>query len=88
MDGAQPRRIRPPSGLTGDFVDATGAGDCFNAGVIAGLLAGMCLPAAVGLGCATGSASTRGAGGTAAAPDLAAALVLAKTVRTEPTRSR
>jgi sugar/nucleoside kinase (ribokinase family) len=83
MNGPQLQRTHPPSGLTGEFVDATGAGDCFNAGVIAGLLTGMCLPAAVGLGCATGSASTRGAGGTAAAPDLSAALVLAKSVRTE-----
>jgi hypothetical protein len=43
----------------------------------------MPLPAAVDLGCATGSAYTRGAGGTAAAPDLAAALALAKTVSSE-----
>ena len=83
MDGPQPHWIHPPSELPGEFVDATGAGDCFNAGVIAGLLDGMCLPAAVGLGCATGSASTRGAGGTAAVPDLAAALALTKTVRVE-----
>jgi sugar/nucleoside kinase (ribokinase family) len=84
MDGAQPQWIHPPSGLTGKFVDATGAGDCFNAGVIAGLLDGLCLSAAVGLGCATGSASTRGAGGTAAAPGRAAALALARTVHAEP----
>jgi sugar/nucleoside kinase (ribokinase family) len=83
MDGPQPVVIRPPSALAGEFVDATGAGDCFNAGLIAGLLDGMSLPAAVGLGCATGSASTRGAGGTAAAPDRAAALALAETVRSE-----
>jgi sugar/nucleoside kinase (ribokinase family) len=83
MDGAQPQWIHPPSGLAGQFVDATGAGDCFNAGVIAGLLDGLCLPAAVGLGCATGSASTRGAGGTAAAPDRAAALALASTVHAQ-----
>jgi len=83
MDGARPRWTQPPSELAGEFVDATGAGDCFNAGVIAGLLAGMPLPAAVDLGCATGSASTRGAGGTAAAPDLAAALALARTVSSE-----
>lgn len=84
MNGPDPRWIHPPSGLTGEFVDATGAGDCFNAGVIAGLLVGMSLSAAVGLGCATGSASTRGAGGTAAAPDLPAALALARTVRSTP----
>jgi sugar/nucleoside kinase (ribokinase family) len=83
MDGGQPHLIRSPSALMGDFVDATGAGDCFNAGVIAGLLDGLPLTAAVGLGCAAGSASTRGAGGTAAAPDLVAALALAKTVKIE-----
>jgi sugar/nucleoside kinase (ribokinase family) len=84
MDGPQPQRIHPPSGLAGEFVDATGAGDCFNAGMIAGLLTGMCLSAAVGLGCATGSASTRGPGGTATAPTLAAALALARTVSIQP----
>jgi sugar/nucleoside kinase (ribokinase family) len=86
LDGSRPRWIRLPSGLTGEFVDATGAGDCFNAGVIAGLLAGMPLLAAAGLGCATGSASTRGAGGTVAAPDLAAAVALAQTVNADETR--
>jgi sugar/nucleoside kinase (ribokinase family) len=83
MDGPLLHRIHPPSELAGEFVDATGAGDCFNAGVITGLLHGMSLRDAAGLGCATGSASTRGAGGTAAAPDLAAALALAKTVTIE-----
>jgi sugar/nucleoside kinase (ribokinase family) len=79
LDGSGAHWIQAPSGLTGEFVDATGAGDCFNAGVIAGLLDGLCLPAAVGLGCAAGSASTRAAGGTAAAPDRASALALAQT---------
>jgi sugar/nucleoside kinase (ribokinase family) len=83
LDGAQPHRIHPPTGLAGELVDATGAGDCFNAGLIAGLLDGMRLTAAVSLGCAAGSASTRGAGGTAAAPDRAAALALARSVRAE-----
>jgi sugar/nucleoside kinase (ribokinase family) len=69
--------VRPPAGLAASFVDATGAGDCFNAGLIAGLLRGLDLPAAARLGCATGSASTRAAGGTTAAPDLATALALA-----------
>src|SRR6185312_9223745 len=32
-------------------VDATGAGDCFNAGLIAGLLDGLALPRAAALGC-------------------------------------
>jgi sugar/nucleoside kinase (ribokinase family) len=60
--------------------DTTGAGDCFNAGVIAGLLSGEDLPSAVALGCAVGAASTRAPGGTAAAPDLATARDLARHV--------
>jgi sugar/nucleoside kinase (ribokinase family) len=54
-------------------VDATGAGDCFNAGLIAGLLDGLALPRAAALGCAAGALSTQAAGGTAGAPDRAAA---------------
>ena len=58
-------------------VDATGAGDCFNAGLIAGLLAGGSMPEAVALGCAVGALSTQAPGGTASCPDLAAARTLA-----------
>jgi sugar/nucleoside kinase (ribokinase family) len=58
-------------------VDATGAGDCFNAGLIAGLLGGRDLPQAVALGCATGALSTRAPGGTASCPDLPTAAALA-----------
>ena len=58
-------------------VDATGAGDCFNAGLIAGLLAGLDLPRAAALGCAAGALSTAAPGGTAAAPGMAAAAELA-----------
>ncbi|HTZ93556.1 MAG TPA: carbohydrate kinase family protein [Streptosporangiaceae bacterium] len=79
-DGKESRSVQTPSGLAGELVDATGAGDCFNAGLIAGLLHGLDLPAATRVGCAVGSASTRAAGGTAAAPTLAAALALAETV--------
>lgn len=60
-------------------VDTTGAGDCFNAGLIAGLLRGMPLPEAAALGCAAGALSTRAPGGTAASPDLESALALART---------
>jgi sugar/nucleoside kinase (ribokinase family) len=60
-------------------VDATGAGDCFNAGLIAGLLRGLALPDAAALGCAVGALSTRAPGGTASCPDLASALALART---------
>jgi sugar/nucleoside kinase (ribokinase family) len=60
-------------------VDATGAGDCFNAGLIAGLLHGLALADATTLGCAVGALSTSAAGGTAGCPDLASALALART---------
>jgi sugar/nucleoside kinase (ribokinase family) len=62
--------------------DATGAGDCFNAGLIAGLLDGLDLPQAAALGCAAGALSTAAPGGTASAPDMAAAANLASTART------
>ena len=61
-------------------VDATGAGDCFNAGLIAGLLDGLALPRAAALGCAVGALSTQAAGGTAGAPDRAAAAARAQLV--------
>jgi sugar/nucleoside kinase (ribokinase family) len=59
-------------------VDTTGAGDCFNAGLIAGLLQGLPLPRAAALGCATGALSTGALGGTAGAPGLQAATDAAK----------
>jgi sugar/nucleoside kinase (ribokinase family) len=59
-------------------VDTTGAGDCFNAGLIAGLLQGLALPHAVALGCAAGALSTGAPGGTASAPSMPAAAELAK----------
>jgi sugar/nucleoside kinase (ribokinase family) len=91
-------RIAPPTRFAGPVnatmvdatvvdttvVDTTGAGDCFNAGLIAGLLRGLDLPSAARLGCAAGSASTRAAGGTAAAPTLAAALELADSAVLRP----
>src|SRR5215472_8525792 len=58
-------------------VDTTGAGDCFNAGLIAGLLQGLALPQAAALGCATGALSTGALGGTAGAPGLGKATDLA-----------
>ena len=59
--------------------DVTGAGDCFNAGLIAGLLQGLALPEAAALGCAAGALSTRAPGGTGSCPDLSSALALAGT---------
>ncbi len=58
-------------------VDTTGAGDCFNAGLIAGLLEGFDLARAAALGCAVGAASVAGAGGTGARVDRATAESLA-----------
>jgi sugar/nucleoside kinase (ribokinase family) len=59
-------------------VDTTGAGDCFNAGLIAGLLQGLPLPAAAALGCAVGALSTLALGGTQAVPGLPFATTLAR----------
>jgi sugar/nucleoside kinase (ribokinase family) len=61
-------------------VDTTGAGDCFNAGLLAGLLRGAEPPDALALGCAVGAASTQGIGGTGSSPGLTAALALARDV--------
>ena len=58
-------------------MDTTGAGDCFNAGLIAGLLQGLPLPEAAALGCAAGALSTGAPGGTASAPDMPTAARLA-----------
>jgi sugar/nucleoside kinase (ribokinase family) len=65
-------------------VDTTGAGDCFNAGLLAGLLRGSDPADALALGCAVGAASTQGIGGTASSPDLSAALDLARNVTVRP----
>jgi sugar/nucleoside kinase (ribokinase family) len=76
----RPRSARPDwvNGVTGPRlvsvprvrpVDSTGAGDCFNAGVIMGLLDGLDLPHAVAVGCAAGAASTAAVGGTGAVLD-------------------
>jgi sugar/nucleoside kinase (ribokinase family) len=53
-----------------EVVDATGAGDSFDAGFLAGWLNGEPLEQALRLGCACGALSTRALGGTAAQPTL------------------
>jgi sugar/nucleoside kinase (ribokinase family) len=58
-------------------VDTTGAGDCCNAGLIAGLLDGLDWRQAAALGCAVGAASTAAVGGTGARVDRGAAAELA-----------
>lgn len=78
-DGAIARRgaetVRAES-LPVAVVDTTGAGDSFDAGFIYGYLAKWELAQALRLGCACGALSTRAAGGTAAQPTLAEALVV------------
>jgi sugar/nucleoside kinase (ribokinase family) len=59
-----------------ESVDATGAGDSFDAGFIAARLAGEPLTAALALAVACGALSTRAAGGTAAQPTLEQARAL------------
>jgi sugar/nucleoside kinase (ribokinase family) len=64
--------------------DTTGAGDCFNAGLITGLLRGLDLPHAAALGCAVGAASTQALGGTGSAPALADVLPVASAAVIRP----
>ncbi len=59
-------------------VDATGAGDSFDAGFLAGWLSGRPVEACLALGVACGSLSTLGVGGTAAQPTLAEAEAAAR----------
>jgi sugar/nucleoside kinase (ribokinase family) len=68
----------------GGIVDTTGAGDCFNAGLITGLRRGMELPEAAALGCAVAAASIRAVGGTGARTDLATAQERARAAEIEP----
>jgi sugar/nucleoside kinase (ribokinase family) len=56
-----------------EAVDATGAGDSFDAGFLAARLAGAGTADALALACACGALSTRALGGTAAQPTLAEA---------------
>ena len=69
--------VRLPA-LAVDAVDTTGAGDSFDAGFLAGWLAGRTLDACLAIGVACGSLSTRGVGGTAAQPTLAEAEAAAR----------
>lgn len=52
------------------FVDAVGAGDCFNAGYLTGLLRARSPSDCLRLAVATGTLSTRGRGGTSALPEI------------------
>lgn len=57
-------------------VDTIGAGDSFDAGMIAGLLSGWDTPRTLALACACGAISTKAVGGTGAQPTMQEALAL------------
>ncbi|WP_435134293.1 carbohydrate kinase family protein [Actinacidiphila sp. bgisy144] len=60
-------------------LDTVGAGDTFDAGLIAGVLAGLPLPEALALAAACGALSTRAYGGTGAQPTWDEALAASRT---------
>jgi sugar/nucleoside kinase (ribokinase family) len=70
--GTAPVSVRAP--VVAAVRDAVGAGDSFDAGVLAALLDGQPVERALALGCACGALSTRAVGGTAAQPTLDEAL--------------
>ncbi|HET7171177.1 MAG TPA: PfkB family carbohydrate kinase [Gaiellales bacterium] len=61
------------AGVRVESVDATGAGDSFDAGFLAAWLGGADIPGALALACACGALSTRALGGTGAQPTRAEA---------------
>jgi sugar/nucleoside kinase (ribokinase family) len=63
-----------PAGMSP--VDTIGAGDAFDAGLLAALLAGESLSSSLALACACGALSTRAVGGTSAQPTPAEARAL------------
>lgn len=75
--GGEVMRVAPMAGIVP--VDTVGAGDSFDAGVLAALLIGENAERALSLGCACGALSTRAAGGTAAQPTLDEALAALRT---------
>jgi sugar/nucleoside kinase (ribokinase family) len=60
--------------LAVDVVDATGAGDTFDAGFLTGRLNGWDIEKSLRFACVCGALSTRAIGGTSAQPDLPEAL--------------
>ena len=67
----------PPQRVV-DPVDAVGAGDAFDAGLLCALLDGRPLDDALAFACACGTLSMRAAGGTAAQPTLAEARAVSR----------
>jgi sugar/nucleoside kinase (ribokinase family) len=72
-------RAVPPERVV-DPVDAVGAGDAFDAGLLCALLSGQPLAEALSFACACGTLSMRAAGGTAAQPTLAEARAVTRRV--------
>ncbi|MER6321866.1 carbohydrate kinase family protein [Streptomyces coelicoflavus] len=62
------RTLLTTSGVPARPVDTVGAGDSFDAGFVAALLAGLALPEALELAAVCGALSTRAHGGTTAQP--------------------
>jgi sugar/nucleoside kinase (ribokinase family) len=62
--------------LAVDVVDATGAGDTFDAAFLTGRLSGWDIGKSLRFACVCGALSTRAVGGTSAQPDLSEALAL------------
>jgi sugar/nucleoside kinase (ribokinase family) len=75
--GGELVRALPPQRLV-DAVDAVGAGDAFDAGLLWSLLDGRPLEDALAFACACGTLSMRAAGGTAAQPTLAEARAVSR----------
>ena len=73
---AQAGEVLKVAGISRAVVDTTGAGDSFDAGFLAGFLAGDPLERCLMLGNACGALSTRSTGGTAGQATMAEALEL------------
>ena len=71
VEGAE--TVRVPGRAT-TVTDTIGAGDSFDAGFVAGRLAGWPLARCLAVAVACGSLSTRGTGGTATQPTMPEAL--------------
>ena len=73
MRGTWEYEVAEAAVLPVELVDATGAGDSFDAGFLYGMLAGWSLRDTLELAAACGSLSVTGLGGTAAQPTLESA---------------
>jgi sugar/nucleoside kinase (ribokinase family) len=78
--GGEAYRVRPPAVSA---VDATGAGDAFRAGLLAGLLKGEQLPRALCLGAAAGALKVQHLGAATTLPSADEIVALADTLTAE-----